>query len=113
VAGRRNIEIIRGDDYSHVVTLNTRSGTTVTPVDITGRTYTAQLRKALSQTSADATFTCTVTDAANGEITITMSHTITAALTPGCYYWDLQQNAGGVLNTILGGKAEVVTDATR
>jgi hypothetical protein len=113
VAGKRNIQIIRGDDYSHVVTMNTRSGNTLTPVNITGRTYTAQLRKALSQTVPDATFTCAVTNGAAGQVTITMSHTITAALDPGCYFWDLQQNAGGVLNTILSGKADVVTDATR
>lgn len=113
MAGKRNIEIIRGDDYSHVVTLATRSGTTVTPVNITGRTYIAQLRKAKSQTVPDATFTCTVTNASAGEVTITMAHAITATIDPGCYYWDLQQDAGGILNTILGGKAEVKTDATR
>lgn len=113
MAGRRNIEIIRGDDYSHVVTLATRSGNTVTPINITGRTYTAQLRKAKSQVSPDATFTCLVTNAAGGEVTVTMAHAITAALDPGCYFWDLQQNAGGILNTILAGKADVVTDSTR
>lgn len=42
-----------------------------------------------------------------------MAHAITATIDPGCYYWDLQQDAGGILNTILGGKAEVKTDATR
>jgi hypothetical protein len=113
VAGRRNITIKRGDDYSHLITIATRSGSTVSPVDITGRTYTAQLRKALSQTVPDATFTCVVTDGPNGKVTMSMSHTITAALDPGCYYWDIQQDAGGVLNTFLGGKADVVTDATR
>lgn len=113
MAGKRNIEITRGDDYSHVVTLATRSGSVVTPVNITGRTYTAQLRKAKSQVVPDAAFTCVVTNAAGGEVTITMAHAITAAIDPGCYYWDLQQNAGGILHTILGGKADVVTDSTR
>lgn len=113
MAGRRNIEIIRGDDYSHVVTLATRSGTTVTPINITGRTYMAQLRKAKSQTLPTATFTCVVTNGAAGEVTITMAHAITAFIDPGCYYWALQQDAGGILNTILAGKADVVTDSTR
>lgn len=112
-AGKRDIEIIKGDDYVHVVTLNTRIAGVVTPLDITGRTYTAQIRKVKTQTTPDATFTCTVTDAANGEITITMANAVTATLRVDCYFWDLQQNASGILNTILAGKATVVSDVTR
>lgn len=111
--GKRNITIVKGDDYTHVVTLNTRTGSTLNPVNITGRTYTAQLRRVKTQDTVDATFTCTLSDAVNGEITITLGHTDTAALRVGTYYWDLQQIASGVRNTILSGKAEVVSDVTR
>jgi hypothetical protein len=111
--GKRDITIVRGDDYTHVVTLNTRTAGVLTPVNITGRTYTAQIRKNKTQDSVDATLTCSVTDAVNGEITITLANTTTTNLRPGTYYWDLQQNASGVRNTILRGKAEVVSDVTR
>jgi hypothetical protein len=112
-AGKRDITIIKGDDYAHVVTLNTRVAGVLTPVDITGRTYTAQLRKIQTQTTPDATLTCIVTDAAAGEITITLANSVTEDLRADCYHWDLQQNAGGILNTILRGKANVVSDVTR
>lgn len=112
-AGKRDITIIKGDDYAHVVTLNTKVAGVLTPVNITGRTYTAQLRKVVSQLLPDATFTCTVTSAVNGQITITLSNAITRNLKVDCYHWDLQQNASGILNTILRGTATVVSDVTR
>lgn len=112
-AGKRNIEIIKGDDYSHIVNLQTRTGNVYTPIDITGRVYTAQIRKVKAQLVPDAAFTCVVTDAVNGEITISMASEITADLKVGCYYWDLQQDASGVINTILSGEATVVSDTTR
>lgn len=112
-AGKRDIEIIKGDDYAHVVTLNTRVAGVLTPINITGRTYMAHLRKLVSQAIPDATFTCTVTDGMAGEITITLANAITEDLRVDCYHWDLQQNAGGILNTILRGKATVVSDVTR
>lgn len=102
-AGKRDIEIIKGDDYLHVVTLETDTG----PINITGRTYTAVLRKTAGQVVPDATFTVTVTDAPNGEITITLSSAITTTLNVGCYEWKLTQNASGVISTILRGKADV------
>ena len=108
-AGKRDIEIVRGDDYAHVVNLETPSG----PIDITGRTYTAMLRKNPMQAVPDATFLAVVSDGPNGEITITLGHLATAALKVGCYRWDLQQDTGGIITTILKGEAKVVTDVTR
>lgn len=107
--GKRNIEIRKGDDYSHVVTMRNSTGA----INISGRTYTAQLRKIATQTNPDATLTCTVTNGAGGEITISLSHTVTSTLDTGCYKWDLQENSGGTITTILAGEARVVTDVTR
>lgn len=106
--GKRDIEIIKSDDYSHVVRLSVRVGADVVPVDITGRTYTATLSKTASQTVPTASFVCVVTDAENGEITISMSHVTTSGLVTDCYVWKLEQDASGVLNKILGGKANVI-----
>lgn len=108
-AGKRDIEIVKGDDYLHVITLESASG----PINITGRTYEAMMRKSPTQTLADATFVTSVTNAAGGEITVTLSNSTTTALKVGCYYWDLQQNVSGIITTILRGKADVITDVTR
>lgn len=113
MAAKRDIEIVKGDDYVHVVTIKQRVGTTTTPINITGRTYTAHLRKVKTQTLPDAVLTCTVTDAVNGQITITLANALTGALRVDCYTWDLQQNASGVITTVLAGTAKVKSDSTR
>ena len=108
----REVEIIRGDDYSHDIEFTLKS--TGLPINISGRTYTSQLRKMKQQTNPDATFVCVVTDGPNGELTLTLSHTVTATLPVGCYYWDVEENAGGVITTYIpAGKVKVISDVTR
>jgi hypothetical protein len=41
------------------------------------------------------------------------SATSTAALDPGYYYWDLQENASGTITTVLQGTVNVLADVTR
>jgi len=109
-AGKRDIEIVKGDDYVHVVNIKTRAGA---PVVITGYTYQAQLRKVKTQADPDATFTALVSDGPNGEITITLDAADTSDLAVACYQWDLQQDTGTAITTILAGEARFVSDVTR
>jgi len=108
--GKRDFTIYKGDDYTHVFTFNTSAGV---PIVFTGNTFTSQLRKVKTQTTPDATFTCTVTDGPNGEVTIVLPKAITAALDVGCYFWDLQRSASGVITTVLVGEVKVSSDVTR
>lgn len=98
---RRNIEIIKGDDYLHVVTIATRVAGVIVPDDITGRTYSGQV--------GTQALTIVVTDAVNGEITLSIDDADTAAMRVGaCYNWFVEQDAFGFITTILRGKATVV-----
>lgn len=108
--GKRDIDIYVGDDYAHTVTL-TSDGTT--PINITGRTYIAQVRASAADTTATLSFTCTVPTGTDGVVNITASDTLTAALTDGAYVWDLQESASGVVTTILRGSCRVTKDVTR
>lgn len=85
----------------------------VTPLNVTGRSYAAQVRSSVDASSAAATFTCTVTDGAAGEVTCVVSASATAGLSPATYVWDLQETAGGSVATILSGTVTVVADVTR
>lgn len=85
----------------------------VTPLNVTGRSYAAQMRSSVDASSAAATFTCTVTDGAAGEVTCVVSASATAGLAPATYVWDLQETAGGSVATILSGTVTVVADVTR
>lgn len=106
----QNLTMTRGDTETISVTMTT-DGTTA--VNITGRTYTSQMRLSPDTTTVAATATCAVTNGANGQLTATFSAADTALLVPGYYYWDLQENASGVISTVLSGQVTVLADVTR
>lgn len=106
----QDLVVTRGDTLTVNVTMTT-NGTT--PIDITGRTYTSMVRANYEDPTAAATFTCSITNAAGGVVQLVMSPTSTAALEPFNYYWDLQENASGVISTVLAGAFVVLPDVTR
>jgi hypothetical protein len=85
------------------------------PVDITGRSYAAQIRTTTDASTALATFTCAIVSGPAGTLTATLSSATTAALTPGLGVWDLQETnpIGPVVITLLAGPVTIVQDVTR
>lgn len=110
VPAETNIVITRGDTTTLSITI-TSNGTT--PIDITGRTYRAQVRSNTEDTSYELAFTCTLTTPASGVLTCVLSAAQTATLEPGNHTWDLEENASGVVSTILSGTFTVLADVTR
>lgn len=99
-----------GDTETVSVTLQDSAGA---PINITGRTYAAQVRATADAASPLATFTCTITNAAAGTFACTLSATQTAALTPGGGVWDLAETNGSTVTTLLAGSVQIVQDVTR
>jgi hypothetical protein len=110
VPADQDLIITRGDTETLVVTI-TSDGSTA--IDITGRTYRAQIRSSQDSTTVKASFTCTVTSAANGQVTCVLSATDSATLPVGVAFWDLEETASGVVSTILAGNVTVLADVTR
>jgi hypothetical protein len=106
----QDLTLTRGDTETLVVTITTDGSTAV---DITGRTYRAQIRSQQDSTTIKASFTCAVTSGASGQVTCTLSSTSSSALSAGLYFWDLEENASGVISTILSGNVTVLADVTR
>lgn len=105
-----NIIIRTGDTETISVAIKDSAGAAV---DITGRTYAAQIREQAESTTALANFSCTITSAVAGTLAATLSATTTAALTPGLAVWDLQETNGSVVTTLLAGQVTIVQDVTR
>ncbi len=103
-----NIRI--GDTETVTVTLQNESGAAI---NITGRTYSAQIREKTSSTSALATFTCSISNALTGKFACTLSSATTTNLSPLNAVWDLQENNGGVITTLLAGDVVISRDVTR
>lgn len=106
----QDLVVTRGDTLTVNVTMTT-NGTT--PINITGRTYTSMVRANYDDPTAAATFTCTIVSGAAGTLQLVMSAASTAVLEPYNYYWDLQENASGVISTVLAGAFVVLPDVTR
>lgn len=111
VPSTQNLTITRGDTEVVVITMKDVAGI---PINITGRTYSAQVRTTRDAGSVAASFTCVITNVVSGgEVTCTMSAVSSAALPAGKYYWDFQENNAGVISTILAGSVTVLADVTR
>jgi hypothetical protein len=110
VPAKQNFSITRGDTETVVVNITTNGST---PIDVTGRTYRAQLRSTKDSAVISASFSCSITNAAQGQVTCVLSSASTANLTPGTYYWDFEENNAGVITTIIAGTVTVLADVTR
>lgn len=109
IPAKLNIQMVRGDDFADAITI--QEGDPLAPVDVSARTYTAQIRTSADATTVTATFTVDMTDAATGIIVLRLADTVTDDLS-GSYVWDLQQDAAGVIRTLLSGGFTVVPDVT-
>lgn len=113
MVAKRDIEIVRGDDYSHLITFVNEDET---PLDLTGYTGQAQIRKTPADTDApEATFTVTIATPLTGEVLVELDAVQSADL-PAVkkhYYWDLELTTDtGQIVTPLGGKVIVIQDVT-
>lgn len=108
-----DIEVYIGDTLTITVNV-TNNGS---PVNITGRTYAAQIRQTPGSSTILATFTCTITNAAGGVMVATLPASVTAALAVTRAAWDLQEvtpaSPENVVQTIVAGYADIVQDVTR
>ena len=77
-----------GADFFTTIELN--DDNTNIPQNVSTYTVTSSLRRSLLSANASANLVCTITDSANGEITMVMSASNTANLRPGQYFFDVK-----------------------
>ena len=104
-----NYSIVRGDDFADQVTI--QEGDPAAPVDVSARTYTAQIRSTPDGEVVQA-FTISMASAASGIVAYSIADADTAVL-DGAYVWDFQQSTAGVVRTLMGGSFVVLKDVTR
>ena len=110
MAGFVELTIEQGANYSTTVTVNDSNGS---PTNLTNYTAAAQLRKSYYSTTATA-FTVTVTNAAAGQITMSITSANTANLTPGRYVYDLLiTSPTSVKSRVIEGIATILPSVTR
>tara|TARA_B110000444_G_C18667746_1_gene513768 strand:+ start:176 stop:508 length:333 start_codon:yes stop_codon:yes gene_type:complete len=105
-----NIFIDQGADFAITVNVADVDGTTL---NLTGYTAAAQMRKTYESSSVSATFGTAIA-ASDGQVTLSLTDSITTALSPGRYVYDLVVTSSGSLSTrVVEGQAIVTPGVTR
>lgn len=99
MAASFDITIEQGTDFSRTLFLTTD---TATPINVAGRTFSAQIRQMPGGTVATA-FTCTVTSAAGGQVTLALSAAASLAVPTSGARYDLLMADGGTFTRLLAG----------
>ena len=111
MASISNLTIDQGTTYSVTITVNDDTGSAR---NLTGYTGRSQMRRSY-YTSANTAFTVSVTNPANGEISITLTAAQTANVKAGRYVYDLELvNANSTtVERVVEGVVTVYPEVTR
>lgn len=105
-----NLFIDQGTDFSVTVDVTDTDGSVL---DLDGYTASAQIRKTYTSSSVSATFGTSISANA-GQVTLTLSDTVTAGLSAGRYVYDLNiESSGGQVTRVVEGQAIVTPGVTR
>lgn len=104
--------IDQGADFNHTISLSDE--VTNDPLDIDGFEVEAQMRRGPYSKNPSGNLVCQVTDATNGEITMSMSSANTANLKPGRHVFDVKTTSSeNIVSRILEGIITVNPSVTR
>ena len=106
----QNLTVDQDADFTQTLTIKDSTGTVV---DISGQTVTSKMRKTHLSTSATS-FTTAIVSGTDGTFSITLTDTVTAALSEGRYVWDLTTTtSGGLVTRRIEGRVTVTPSVTR
>ena len=105
-----NIVIDAGADFQQIFTLE---GSNNSPLNLTGYTATAKMKKHPASLNDTAIFSVSVINAALGQLKISLGNVTTRDIKPGRYSYDILLNDGSVKTRIVSGSAIVTAGVTR
>lgn len=102
----------QGTTFNNVI--NITDDITNAAVNISGYSAESQIRRSYYSSNISANITCTVTDAANGELTMSMTAANTANIKAGRYVFDLKiVDTSNITSRILEGIINVTPQVTK
>lgn len=108
-----DLKIYRGDTVEPIL-FELLQDDEITPINISGWTFAAQIREKQDDTAVVAAFTAVITDAPNGRFTLEMSAVLTDLLPKKTCVWDCQRTLpNGKKRTIVAGKVFTTRDVTK
>jgi len=109
-AGTYNFTLEQGATFNRILTLQENSAV----MNLTGYSVASKFRSTHDSGTVAGTFTCTISDASAGKITMTMTNSTTSAIEEGIYVYDLEITSGvGAVTRVLQGNITVTPEVTR
>ena len=109
-AGTYNFTVEQGATFNRVLTLQENASV----MNLTGYSAASQLRSTHDSDTVVGTFSCAITDASNGQLTMTMTASATGAIEEGIYVYDTEiTSSAGAVTRILQGKVTLTPQVTR
>lgn len=108
------IELYVDQGATYTNTIDLTDDSTNAPMNLQGYTVSSQMRRSYYSANATANIVCTITDSANGKVSMVLSSANTANINPGRYVFDLvTTDSFGVVTRILEGTVTVTPRVTR
>lgn len=108
-AGLLNILLEEGSNFIRIITIESDPGV---PVNITGYTFAAKMKRNIADSTPALTFSIAVSNAVAGQVLWTATAAQTAALSPQVHYYDVDMTFNGDTTRILEGQAWVSPSVT-
>ena len=109
-AGTYNFIVEQGATFTRQLTVKENNSV----MDLTGYSVASKMRSTHDTSTVAGTFTCTVSNASGGIITVAMTSSVTAAIEEGIYVYDLEITSGaGIVTRLLQGEVTVNPEVTR
>lgn len=101
----------QGTTFNNTITLT--DDLTNASINIDGYIVRSQMRRSYYSQNSTANITCTITDASNGEITMSLTAGTTANIRAGRYLFDVETVNGSTISRVLEGIITVTPEVTR
>ena len=109
-AGTYNFILEQGATFNRILTLKENNAV----MNLTGYSVASKMRSTHDSSTVVGTFTCTISNATGGIITMSMTNSTTGAIEEGIYVYDLEMTSGGgVVTRLMEGTVTVNPEVTR
>jgi hypothetical protein len=109
-AGTYNFILEQGATFNRILTVQENGSA----MNLSGYSAASKFRSTAESSSVAGTFSCSVTNASGGQVTMSMTSTATGNLEEGIYLYDLEITSGsGAVTRLMQGKVTVNPEITR
>ena len=109
-AGTYNFILEQGATFARTLTVKENNSA----MDLTGYSVASKMRSTHDSSTVVGTFTCTISNASGGVITMQMTNSTTADIEEGVYVYDIEITSGaGTVTRLMEGNITVNPEVTR